>query len=167
MEYQGRVTTVPFHGDLDLDPAFLKEICQQLGLHPMDNGTIMAQFPDVPEALTCGKDEANALDWAEDALLVALGGAYMDKNRPIPQPSASAPGQPTVTVPPLAAAKLAIYQAMREQGVNQTELAARLNCDPRQVRRLLDLDHRSRLDQLEKALKTLGLKLILEVRRAA
>jgi antitoxin HicB len=133
----------------------------------MDNGTIMVQFPDVPEALTCGKDEANALEWAEDALLVALGGAYMDKNLPIPQPSAPASGQPAVTVPPLATAKLAIYQAMLDQGVNQTELAARLGCDPRQVRRLLDLDHRSRLDQLEKALKALGLQLVLEVRQAA
>jgi len=45
--------------------------------------------------------------------------------------------------------------------------AARLGCDPRQVRRLLNLDHRSRLDQLEKALKALGLQLILEVRQAA
>lgn len=136
-------------------------------LTPDDNGSIMVQFPDVPAALTCGKDEANALEWAEDALLVALGGAYMDKNLPIPQPSDPAPGQPTVTVPPLPTAKLALYQAMLNQGVNQTELAARLGCDPRQVRRLLDLDHRSRLDQLEKALKALGLQLVLKVHKAA
>jgi predicted RNA binding protein YcfA (HicA-like mRNA interferase family) len=34
VEYQGKRTTVPFHGNLDLDPVFLKEICKQLGLDP-------------------------------------------------------------------------------------------------------------------------------------
>jgi antitoxin HicB len=72
-----------------------------------------------------------------------------------------------VTVPPLATAKLAIYQAMLTDRINQTELAGRMGCHPRQVRRLLDLDHNSRLDQLEKALKSLGRQLILEVRQAA
>ncbi|MBM4273668.1 MAG: type II toxin-antitoxin system HicB family antitoxin [Deltaproteobacteria bacterium] len=132
-----------------------------------DNGTIMVEFPDVPEALTCGRDDAEALAMAEDALLVALAGAYMDEHRPLPQPSSPAPDQPTVTVPPLATAKLAIYQAMLDQGVSQTELAARLDCDPRQVRRLLDLNHRSRLDQMEKALQALGRQLVIEVHQAA
>jgi hypothetical protein len=35
------------------------------------------------------------------------------------------------------------------------------------VRRLLDLDHRSRLDQLETALGALGKRLVLEVQDAA
>jgi hypothetical protein len=46
-------------------------------------------------------------------------------------------------------------------------LAEGLGCDPRQPRRLLDLDHRSRLDQLEAALTALGKRLVLEVRDAA
>jgi hypothetical protein len=35
------------------------------------------------------------------------------------------------------------------------------------VRRLLDLDHRSRLDQLEAALGVIGKRLVLDVRDAA
>lgn len=32
--YQGKQTTVPFHGSADMDPVFLKRICKQLGLDP-------------------------------------------------------------------------------------------------------------------------------------
>jgi antitoxin HicB len=63
-----------------------------------------------------------------------------------------------------AAAKLAIYEAMREAGLTQAALAGRLGCDPRQVRRLLDLDHHSRLDT---ALAALGKRLVIEVQDAA
>ncbi len=64
----------------------------------------------------------------------------------------------------MAAAKLAIYQAMRDKGVTQVALARRLGCDPKDVRRLLDPMHRSRLDRLEAAL---GKRLVIEVRDAA
>jgi antitoxin HicB len=131
-----------------------------------ENGSVIAGFPDVPEVLTCGADERNALQWAEDALVVALSG-YIDRRKPIPSPSAAAEGQPTILVPPLVAAKLAIYQAMGDQGVTQAELAERLHCDARQVRRLLDLDHQSRLDQVEAALAALGKRLVVEIREAA
>jgi antitoxin HicB len=131
-----------------------------------EDGTVVASFPDVPEALTCGADERNALQWAEDALMVALSG-FVDRRKAIPSPSMASDGQPLVVVPPLAAAKLAIYQAMTDQGVTQAELAERLRCDARQVRRLLDLDHRSRLDQIEAALASLGKRLVLEIREAA
>ena len=67
----------------------------------------------------------------------------------------------------MAAAKLAIYQAMRQKDVTQVELARRLGCDPKDIRRLLDLMHRSRLDRLEAALAALGKRLIVEVRDAA
>ena len=36
-----------------------------------ENATVIAQFPDVPEAMTVGGDKTNALDWAQDALIVA------------------------------------------------------------------------------------------------
>jgi antitoxin HicB len=52
---------------------------------PDENGTIIAKFPDVPEAITVGADEANALEWAQDALVVALTG-YIEERRDIPTP---------------------------------------------------------------------------------
>ncbi len=130
------------------------------------NGTIVASFPDVPEAHTVGNDEAQALERAPDALETALA-IYLDEGHDLPHPSRPRKGQRGVTPPPMAAAKLAIYRAMRDQRVTQVELARRIGCDPKDVRRLLDLMHRSRLDRLEAALAALGKRLIIEVRDAA
>jgi antitoxin HicB len=140
-------------------------------LRPAKNGTVMAKFADVPEALTCGRDEQEALRLAQEALVLALTEGYMAVRRGVPTPSKPKRGQRTVPVPPLVAAKLAVFQAMLEEGVkegvNQVELAARLHQDDRQVRRLLDVKHRSRLDMLERALHALGRQMVLEVKRVA
>jgi antitoxin HicB len=132
----------------------------------LENGDIMATFLDVPEAITYGHDLPQALAMAEDALLTAFE-FYFDARKPVPKPSKPEPGQQVITLSPMTVAKLAIYHAMLEEDISQVELAGRLDCDPRQVRRLLDLRHNSRLDQLEKALKALGRRLVLEVRKAA
>ena len=130
------------------------------------NGTIIAQAVDAPGALTVGLDEADASVQAVDAL-ITLFATLMAEGEPIPRPSRPKRGGPVATLPPMVAAKLAIYQAMREAGLTQSALAERLGCDPRQVRRLLDLDHSSRLFQLEAALAALGKRLIIEVQDAA
>ena len=72
-----------------------------------------------------------------------------------------------MTLPPLVAAKLALYEAMREQNVSGEDLSARLGVAEAAVRRLLDLDHRSHIDQVEVALRCLGKRLELTVRDAA
>lgn len=64
-------------------------------LKTLGNGDVMVTFPDVPEAITYGDTPALALEWAQDALHVALLG-YMDDHRDIPPASAPKPGQPTV-----------------------------------------------------------------------
>ena len=128
-----------------------------------DGRSIIAEFPDVPEAMTVGSDKENALEWAQDALVVALSG-YLDDRRDIPKPTKPKVGQKSVALPPLIASKLAIYQAMRDQGITQSDLASRLRCDARQVRRLLDLDHHSRMDFIDDALHELGKMLIVDIR---
>lgn len=77
-----------------------------------ENDTVIAEFPDIPEAMTVGSNEDNTADWAQDALIVALSG-YMEDRRDIPQPSRAKKGQKLVHLPPLIAMKLAIYQCMR------------------------------------------------------
>ena len=72
-----------------------------------------------------------------------------------------------MTLPPPVAAKLALYEAMREQNVSGEELAARLGMAEAAVRRLLDLDHRSHIDQVEAALRCLGKRFEVTVRDAA
>jgi antitoxin HicB len=133
---------------------------------PDDNGTILVSFPDVPIAHTFGEDESDALARGIDALETAFIALISDR-APIPRPSRARRGQKLVTVPALSAAKLALYEAMREAGVRKAELARRLKWHLPQVDRLLDLRHASRMDQLEAALAALGKKLVLEIEDAA
>lgn len=131
-----------------------------------ETGQIMARFFDIPEAVTVGKDLEQALQWAKDALIVALSG-YIEDGRAVPVPTTPKSGQSVVTLPVMMCAKLAIYEAMRQQGITQLELSRKLGIDPRQVRRILDLDHHSRMDQVEKALEVLGKHLVVMVKDAA
>ncbi len=135
-------------------------------LTPDKNGTVIAEFPDIPEALTVGADNSNALEWAQDALVVALSG-YMDERRDIPMPSLPVQEQRMIPVPPQIAMKLSIYQGMRDQGITQAALGKRMGIDGRQVRRILDLDHNTSLSNLVGALKALGKELVIDIREAA
>lgn len=54
---------------------------------------------------------------------------------------------------------VALYEAMRAQGVSKAELARRLGWPVTQTQRLLDLRHASRVDQLEAAFAVLGKRL--------
>ena len=130
------------------------------------NGQVGAFFTDVPEAMTAGATAVEALAQAEDALVVALSG-YLDAGRPLPRARRAATGQPVVTPTPRIALKLAIYAAMRDQGLTQAQLGERLHISGRQVRRILDLDHESRLSQLEAALAALGLRASVRVTKVA
>jgi len=130
------------------------------------NGTVVAEFPDVPEAMTVGKNLQNALEWAKDALLVALAG-YMEDRKDIPKPSKPGKVQKTVGLPPMAEIKLSIYQAMRDQKMTQAALGERIGVDGRQVRRILDIDHNTSFPLLERSLKALDLELIVDVHKAA
>lgn len=129
-------------------------------------GTILASFPDAPEALTEGESINEALTEAQDALLAALGG-YINERRAIPWPSKIRRGQRLVFLPPLPAAKLALYQAMHEAGLTNVALGRRLKVSETAVRRLIDLDHRSHIGQIEEALAALGKRLVVEVEKAA
>jgi len=126
-----------------------------------DEGRWIVSFPDVPEALTDGADREEALGEATDALGAALAG-YVHEQRQIPRPSQAEAGQVPINVPPLVAAKLALYQTMREQQVSNVELARRLDVTEAVVRRLLDPDHSSKIEKVNAALEALGKHLIVE-----
>ena len=86
-------------------------------------------FPDVPGAITGAQTREKSLLLAEDAL-VAMLAVYVQLQREIPTPSPVADGQELVAVPPIAAAKLALYTAMREQGHHR----GRTRCPPKPER---------------------------------
>ncbi len=126
-----------------------------------DDGTILVDFPDFPEAHTFGDDKADALARAVDCLETALM-LYIADRREIPTPSA-ARRRPLVTLSALSEAKVRLYQTMREQGTSKAELARRIGMQRPQVDRMLDLSHKSRLDQIETALGALGKRLVIQL----
>ena len=79
------------------------------------DGTVLVSFPDIPEALTEGTTEEEALAEAADCLIAVLGG-YIQARCHTPR-RLQARGRP------LAAAKAALCGAMRAQGVGDTALA--------------------------------------------
>ncbi len=134
-------------------------------LTPDEDGRLVVAFPDVQGASTDGADEAEAVANAFDCLTAALIG-YIRSREPIPRPSA-ARGRRTVVLPPLVAAKLALYSAMLQQRITDAGLADRMGKSEAEVRRLLDLDRRSDIGQIEAALAELGKRLEIRVRDAA
>lgn len=120
-----------------------------------DEGTVLVTFADVPEAITFGADEDEALLYAIEALETGLS-FYVDARKPLPVPSKPAAGQKTVRPGALEGAKLGLYQAMTEQNIRKAELARRLGWHVPQVDRLFDLRHASKFDQIEAAARVLG-----------
>lgn len=123
-------------------------------LEAQPEGGFVVTFPDVPEAITQGEDEDEALLYAVEALESALL-FYINDRAPLPVPS-EAEGRPTVRPSALECAKLGVYRAMTEQGIKKAELARRLGWHLPQVDRLFDLTHASRFDQIEAAARALG-----------
>ncbi len=118
-------------------------------------------FPDVNGCNTGGWTWAEAVEMAIDALEVALS-FYVDEGKDVPEPSPPAEGQAMIPVPPLPAAKLSLYTAMREQGVSSAELANRLEVGESDIRHMVDLTHRTPIRHVEIALLALGRALALE-----
>jgi len=135
-------------------------------LEPDTNGTILAQIADIPEAHTFGDDESEALARAGGALEAALS-AYMDLRRKIPLPSKPERGQRLVSLPLLSEAKVRLYCSMRSAKVCKAELARRLGCQMPQIDRLLDLNHTSRIGQVEAAFRALDKQIVIDIRDRA
>ena len=127
-----------------------------------DDGSVLVTFVDVPEAITFGMDEDEALLNAIDALETGLS-FYVDARKPLPAASQAAIGQKTVRPSALECAKLGVYQAMTEQGIKKAELARRLGWHMPQVDRLFDLRHASRFDQIEAAANVLGKHVLVQI----
>ena len=98
--------------------------------------------------------------------VVALGGYITDRER-VPTPSEPSPEQPAVTLSPLVTAKVALHNAMLEHDMTKVALARKLGVTETIVRRLLDLDHRSHIGQVELALEQLGYRLVTSVAKVA
>jgi antitoxin HicB len=136
-----------------------------VSLEPDENGTLLVTCPDLPELTTWGEDEGDALQRAADAIEEALAARIAHRDD-IPEPSAGR-GRPVPSLPPLTVAKVALYRAALTSGVTKAELGRRLGWHAPQVDRLFDLRHRSKIEQIDQALRILGKQLVVSVQDAA
>jgi len=130
------------------------------------DGGFVVTFPDVPEAITQGDDIAEALEQAADCLEEAIAGRIRC-HEDLPEASRVRPRHYAIPLSAQTAAKAALYLAIREARLTQIELAERLQCDEKEVRRMLDPRHASKLSRLEAALAALGHQLVVGVKTAA
>jgi antitoxin HicB len=125
-------------------------------------GFYLVTFPDFPEAATDGETMEESLHNAADALEEAIAGR-INRGDTVPRPGPVKTRQRRVPVPAQIAVKAALYMAVKDTGIKNTELARRLGADEKEVRRLLDPHHRSKLPRLEAALEALGKKLVIGI----
>lgn len=137
------------------------QIAYPIELSKKRSRTVRVALPDFADAFAdCPRgEERNA---AATLLVDALERCIKERGE-IPKPS-RAPVADLVEPPSLVAAKVCLYEAMREKELSNVAFAKQLGTVEGTVRRLIDVRHRSHIDQVEAALAMLGKRLILTVR---
>jgi antitoxin HicB len=119
--------------------------------------TFAKNATDIPEIASAALEEAIA--------------ARISDSEEVPRPASAAKLRthrgPWVKLPTLTSLKVFLYMALRESGINRSELARRLGWHREQVDRLFRIDHLSRVEQLEAAFKALGREIDVEVKELA
>jgi antitoxin HicB len=128
----------------------------------LNDGGYVVTFRDLPEAITQGDSVEVALKEASDCLEEAIA-ARIDDGLDIPEPSEPLKNEYLVTVPMQTALKAALIIAMSESNLNQVQLANALNIDEKEVRRILNPHHGTKLATMERTLNVLGKKAFLYV----
>lgn len=110
------------------------------------------------------------MEHVPDALRTALS-LVMEKGLDIPAAGGPSRGRRKVYMVSLPSviedAKVELYRALKASGVRKAELARRMGIHKQQVERLMDIDHASRIEQLEAAFAALNMRLTVQVNAAA
>jgi len=120
-----------------------------------NDGGFVVTCRDFPEAITQAETPDEAMLEAADCLEEAIA-ARIDDGRDIPMPTEVLRGEKLVSVPPSMALKAAVYLAVREAGLSNSELARRMQLDEKEARRILDPHHPTKIARIEAALSVLG-----------
>jgi len=137
-----------------------------LALRPESQGVFTVRFRDLPEAISSGTSRRDAILQASDCLEEAIAGRISD-GLEIPQPSRPKRSELLVTLSATMAAKAALYVAIRESGLPNTQAAKRLGVDEKEIRRMLGPRHATQLARIQRALATLGQRLVITVEETA
>lgn len=134
-------------------------------LTPAEEGGFVVTCRDLPQLITQGEDEDDALVEAADAMDEVFA-AYMEGGLPFPAPTKAKRGEHVVSPPAEMVAKAALYVAMQEAGITKVQLAKKLGVDEKEVRRLLDPHYGSKLPRIAQAINALGRRLVIGLEAA-
>lgn len=121
---------------------------------PEDGGWVVT-CRDLPEAISQAGKHEDRIGVAEGCLQAAIESRIHDGEL-LPVASKPRKGEAVITPPAGTAAKAALYDAMREAGISKMELARRLGVDEKEVRRMLDAGHGTKLPRIAEAIAVLG-----------
>lgn len=122
----------------------------------------VATIRDFDRAATQGETIEEVTARAADLLYTLVEDA-IERGLDLPAPSPLEEGETLVDVPFDIAAIASIYLAMRAQRISKVELARRMGKDEKEVRRLLDPSHGTRISTVRAALEALGQKVSIEL----
>lgn len=137
----------------------------RINLTPDDNDTFLVTCPALPEVTTFGETERDAAIHGLAAIEEAIAGRIA-ANQHVPFDTVQNDHAGVVlfvVTPAMTDLKVGLYGACREAAITRAELARRLNWNRNSVDRLFQLDHQSRLTQLEATAAAIGLKVLAAV----
>jgi len=117
---------------------------------------------DLPEVVSQADEDEDRIDIAEGALQAAFESRILLKE-PFPAPSEKQPGEDIVAVPIETATKAALHMVVQESGESQVAAARRMKLDEKEVRRLLDPAHSSKVPRIAEAIASYGRRFQISV----
>lgn len=126
---------------------------------PEAGGEVYAVIPAIPAIIASGADEASALHQAElglDAFVTSL----LARGEALPEPET---GDQLAFTPPLTAAKAFVIESFRMSNLSASELGRRIGLDEKEIRRVLDPYHASRISRLADVAQALGQRMTVAI----
>jgi antitoxin HicB len=157
MHGSGKELGVGIRSQQDQERSGIELMAYRIVLTPDTNDTFLAECPAFPEVVTFGETEEDAKRHASLAIQEAIA-RRMHDGQDVPPPD-GAGGATEAPVPLLVGLQVDLYRALRESGLTRAELARRLGWNRNSVDRLFDVNHASRLEQIEAALGALGYRI--------
>jgi len=126
------------------------------------DGRFVVTFTNLPYGVTDGETLEEALFEAIDCVDEVIAG-IIERGESLPEYEHAKEGQYTVELSAHMAIKAALYCAMKDDGVTKVAMAKMIERNEKEVRRMLDPHHNTKLKSLEYALHKIGRRLKVEM----
>lgn len=128
----------------------------------VEDGTAIIKCRDIPELLSWPADGETKEDWARYAVQDCISFMMKDGIK-VPYATPAKKGEFVVELTPTEEAKILLHNEMVDANIGRTSLAEKTGFSLSEITRLLNLKHRTKIDTLEQALKSLGKRFNLTV----